>query len=157
MGCLIDSHREMVMTNRESMFSKLCHSSRAAVEEREEATELWPSILSTRDKEVVCDARYVAGACLNALRRLRPPQLLGRVAFSHDQSESGLPMWIQGYDAWQCRTPRKSERDGWVGRPTVQRRPWRVLDRSVKELSPVVHHPCRTKSSRTPSISATLL
>ena len=32
-----------------------------------------------------------------------------------------------------------------------------VLDCSVNELFPVVHHPCRTKTPRTPSISAALL
>ena len=63
---------------------------------------------------MVCDARYAAGACLNALRRLRPPRLLGRVAFSHDQSETGLPMMDSR--VWRMAVSNsKQEWERWLG------------------------------------------
>ena len=64
---------------------------------------------------MVCDARYAAEACLNALWRLRPPRLLGRVAFSHDQSETGLPMMDSMLHGSVELQGRVGEMAGWAG------------------------------------------
>ena len=42
--------------------------------------------------ELCREATNAAGACSTALRRFRPPRLLGREAFSQDQSVTGAPV-----------------------------------------------------------------
>ncbi len=48
-------------------------------------------MLSTRDWKDEADEIKAAGVCVAALQRFRPPRLLGREAFSQNQSVIGLP------------------------------------------------------------------
>ena len=57
-----------------------------------------PRILSTRGREAAYDDRKAAGACLDALWRLRPPRLLGRVDFKQDHA---VRNWAT-YDGLKC-------------------------------------------------------
>ena len=82
-----------------SISSRSCQSGRDAAEERAATVELvWgegpgshPSISLTNDWERDEDAKKAAGAWREVLRRLIPPRLLGREAFSQDHSDSGPP------------------------------------------------------------------
>ena len=81
------------------MSSRDCQSGWTAAEARADRAEQmwggepggWPSICSTRGGEPELEARKAAGACREALRKLKPPRLLGRLAFSHYQSDRGPP------------------------------------------------------------------
>ena len=80
-----------------SMSSKHCQSGRDAAEERTAIMELvWGerpgarrSIFPTNVRECEKNARKAAGAWREALRRLTPPPLLGREAFSQDNRDRG--------------------------------------------------------------------
>ena len=51
-----------------------------------------PNMSPIRRAEREADEIKAAGACNTAVRRLIPPRLLGKEAFSQDQSVRGLPM-----------------------------------------------------------------
>ena len=82
-----------------SMSSGLTQSGREAEEAKAATVDMvWggeveelPRIHSTQHWASELEARNAAGACREALRRLRPPRQQGRVAFSHAQSDIGPP------------------------------------------------------------------